>query len=123
MAQPNRIVIDDVEYVRADSLSSPAVNAEGLEYVVIRSKDSGVHAGYLKEQDGVDVILVNTRRIYYWSGASTLSELATKGAANPNDCKFPAEIPEIRVFGICEVIPCTEEARKSIVSVPEWTQH
>ena len=105
------------------SNSESAISKDGLEYVVIRSKDSGVHAGYLKKHEGVDVVLVDTRRIYYWSGASTLSELATKGVANPDNCKFPAPIAEIRVFGICEIIPCTEAARESIINVPIWTQH
>lgn len=114
------ITIDGIKYVREDKAPSMASNSEGLPYVVIRSKDSGVHTGYLKRKRGSEIKLLNARRIWYWKGAATLSELSQNGVKNPNECKIPAPVPEITVLGVCEIIPMTEKAQKSIEGVPEW---
>jgi len=120
--KPNSIKIDDVEYVRADSISK-ATDSDGLPYVIVRSRDSGCHAGYLKTRNSeTSVTLVNSRRIWRWAGAAELTDLATKGTSNPKECKFPGEVAEIEVIGICEIIPVTEKAKKSIAEVVEWTE-
>ena len=121
MAAPKTMKIDDVEYVRKDSIKElPEVTDD---YVIIRSRDSGVHAGYLDHRNGTEVRLTNARRIWKWSGAATLSELAMKGSANPANCNVPAAVTEITVMGVCEVIPCTEEARVIIEGLKPWTMH
>jgi hypothetical protein len=94
--------------------------ATKLPYVIIRSASSGVHAGYLKRRDGDEVDLIDATRIWYWSGAASLSELAMVGAKNPEQCKFAVMLPNITVLGVCEVIPCAEEAKKMIQSCPVW---
>ena len=120
MTQPTTIKIDEVEYVRVDSVSKKAEQVDGMTYVIIRTFSAGVHAGYLKERNGKEVTLVNSRRLYYWDGAFTLSTVATKGVSKPENCKFPNEVPEILLLEAIEVIPCTEEARLSIKNVPAW---
>lgn len=120
--KPDSIKIDDVEYVRADSIKN-ATDSYGLPYVIVRSRDSGCHAGYLKTRNSeTSVTLVNSRRIWRWAGAAELTDLATKGTSNPKECKFPGEVAEIEVIGICEIIPVTEKAKKSIAEVVEWTE-
>lgn len=89
-------------------------------YVIIRSRDSGVHAGYLKSRTGDEVTLTDSRRIWYWSGAATLSQLSQEGPGNPDACKFPAAVPSITVLGVCEIIPCSETAREKIERVKPW---
>ena len=98
-------------------------SVDGLPYVVVRSADSGCHIGYLKDEDGNNLTLVNARRIWYWSGAATLSELAMRGVSNPDGCKFPPEVAEIVVYNCCEKIAATEEARLSVEQVKPWTLH
>jgi hypothetical protein len=95
------------------------------QYVIVRSYDAGAFAGELKEHDRVTrhAVLANARRLWYWSGAASLSELSQKGVSNPNGCKFPAEVPEQLIANVIEVIPCTEAARESIAKVPLWTKH
>lgn len=95
------------------------------KYVIIRSYDSGVHAGVLKSYDPATrhAVLTNTRRLWYWSGAASLSELSQKGVSDPNGCKFPAAIPEITVANVIEIIPCSDVARASIEQVKPWTKH
>ena len=118
------VTIDGVEYVRADSISSTAKaeQLDGMDYVIVRTYSAGVHAGYLKSRKGKEVVLVNARRIWYWSGASTLSQLAMEGVKNPSECKFPCPVSEIILTEAIEIIPCTEDARKNIQEVWVWKQ-
>lgn len=119
----NEITVNGVQYVRKDSIKDarPPINKDGLPYVIIRSRDSGVHAGYLKKRNSIaSVTLVDSRRLWQWSGAATLSQLAEEGVKKPEDCKFPMPVHEIEIIGICEVSKCTELARKSIEGVKIW---
>lgn len=115
------INIDGVEYVRADTVATPA-SKDGLPYVIVRSGQAGVFAGWLVERDGDTVQLCESRRIYYWSGAATLSQLALDGTSKPSACKFPAPLPAHTVLGVCEIIPVTEAARLSLAAVRVWSE-
>lgn len=120
MAEPKTIKIDEVEYIRKDDVSQPAKKLDGMEYVVIRTYSAGVHAGYLKSREGKVVELVNTRRLWYWSGAFTLSAIAKNGLGNPENCKFSVELDSITLTEAIEIIPCTEKARESIQSIKAY---
>ena len=117
---PNTITIDDVEYVRKDAAYEPAAKLDGLAYVIVRSESAGVFAGYLEQRDGGEAILREARRIWYWAGAASLSQLASSGTSKPEECKFPCAVRSITVMGVIEVIPCTEQARTSIAAVTVW---
>ncbi|MBQ7819623.1 MAG: hypothetical protein IJ341_08000 [Bacteroidales bacterium] len=88
--------------------------------VIIRGDRSGVFFGTLAERTGREVKLTNCRRLWYWEGAASLSQLATEGVKVPHNCKFTVTVPEIEILDAIEVIPCTEEAIKSIEDVKEW---
>jgi len=124
MAKPKTMKIDDVEYIRADSVKdiSKAEQFDGMDYVCVRTYSAGVHCGYLKSQEGKMVVLVNARRLWYWSGASTLSQLSMEGVKNPDNCKFPCEVNKITLTEAIEVIPVSEKAKASIESVKVWKQ-
>ena len=115
-------IIDGVEYVLKDSINNnaPSVDLEGKKYVIIRSKDSGCHAGYLEKESGDQVTLVKSRRLWYWGGAASLSQLAMEGVSKPDECKFPCPVNRITVYGICEKIEVTEQAQKIIEAVEIW---
>lgn len=87
---------------------------------IIRANRAGVFYGTLTEKNGDEVTIQNCRRIWYWSGAASLSELATKGVTSPFDSKFCVTVKEIAVLGVIEIIPCTEQAIANIESVPVW---
>lgn len=89
-------------------------------YVIVRSNSAGVFAGILTEKDGGEVVLTDCRRIWYWDGAATLSQLAAEGVKRPNLCKFTMPIEEILVREVVEIIPTTDEAEKIIREVPIW---
>ena len=88
--------------------------------VIIRGDRSGVEFGTLVAQDGREVTLANARRIWYWDGAASLSQLATDGTSNPADCKFTVTVESITVLDAIEIIPCTDKAIRSIEEVPAW---
>lgn len=94
---------------------------ENLEYVIVRTYSAGVFAGFLKSRNGREVVLNDARRIWYWAGAASLSQLAMEGTTKPEECKFPCEIEEILLLEAIEVINATEKARLSIKNVPVWT--
>ena len=84
------------------------------DYVIVRTYSAGVHAGYLESRDGKEVVLRNTRRLWKWDGAASLSQLAGAGTSKPHDCKFPAAIDSITLTEAIEITPCTDTARKAI---------
>lgn len=93
------------------------------EYVVVRTHSAGAWIGRLVKRDGKEVELADARRLWFWSGASSLSELAVRGVSRPDKCKFPIPVPSIVLTEAIEVIPATEAAVRSIHGVKEWTQH
>ena len=116
----DEIIINGVKYVPETS-SKNVVNTDGLEYCMVRTYSAGVFAGYLESRDGKEVVLRNARRIWYWSGAASLSELATRGTSDPGNCKFPCAVDKVTLMEAIEIIPITEAAKNSIDEVPEWT--
>lgn len=96
----------------------------GQKYVIVRCYGAGVFAGFLtnRSEDGKRGTITNARRLWYWKGAASLSQLAMEGVKYPRDCKFPCEVDEIEVTDIIEVLACTEAARESIKAVPVWKE-
>lgn len=88
--------------------------------VIIRGASSGVEFGTLVAQNGQEVTLHDARRIWYWYGANTLSQLAKDGTACPDKCKFTVYVDSITILDAIEIIPCTDKAIKSIEGVKEW---
>ena len=94
-----------------------------MSYKIVRTENAGVFAGTVDSVDDINrtVAMSNSRRLWYWDGAATLSQLAMTGTSKPKDCKFPCAEKLKRVYQVIEIIDCTEEARKSIESVPVWS--
>lgn len=88
--------------------------------VIVRAQGAGVFFGTLKEKNGDEVVLTDCRRLWYWQGAASLSQLAKDGPKKPLECKFTVAVDEICVLGVVEIIPCTDTAAKSIEGVREW---
>lgn len=92
------------------------------KYVIIRGNRSGVFFGNLVERNGSEVKLENCRRLWYWDGAASISQLAVNGTTSPYECKFTIVVPEIEILDVIEIIPCSNKAVKSIKSVPVWAR-
>ncbi len=90
------------------------------DFVIVRTYSAGVFAGTFVSQKEKQVILNNARRIWYWAGAASLSQLSVDGTAKPNECKFPVEVQEVTLMEAIEILKCTDKAEQSIKSVPIW---
>lgn len=88
--------------------------------VIIRGDKSGVEFGELVEHKGREVTLKDARRIWFWAGAASLSQLAKDGTTNPSSCKFTVTVDSITILDAIEIIPCTDKAIKSIEDVEVW---
>lgn len=119
--EEKRIQINGIDYIRADAVTEMAEELEGMKYVMCRTYSAGVFAGYLAERNGKEVTLKKARRIWYWEGAASLSQLATDGTSKPDKCKFPCEVEEVLLTEAIEIIPITDKAKKSIEEVAVWT--
>lgn len=91
-------------------------------YCMVRTYSAGVFAGTVQSRDGEEIVLTDARRIWYWKGAASLSQLATDGTSQPTQCKFPAPVTEVLLRGVIEIILITDAARNSIAKVPEWRE-
>lgn len=90
------------------------------KYCIVRGKSSGVFAGTVKEIEGQQVLMEDVRRIWYWDGAASISQLAKSGTVAPKNCKFTVRVDSVLILDAIEIIPCTEEAVQSIEAVEEW---
>lgn len=88
--------------------------------VIVRGDRSGVFFGTLAAKEGQEVKLENCRRLWYWDGAASLSQLAKEGVTRPNNCKFTVTVNEIIITDAIEIILCTDEAIRNIEGVSEW---
>jgi hypothetical protein len=93
---------------------------EKKPYVIVRTYSAGCFAGYLESEKGQEVVLTEARRLWQWSGAASLSQLAVSGTSNPSGCKFPEATLKHKLYQAIECITTTEAARKSIEAIPAW---
>jgi len=91
-----------------------------VDYVIVRTHSAGVFAGELESRWCSEVTLRGARRLWYWDGAATLSQLAMEGVSKPQNCKFPCEVDRIILTEAIEIINTTPKARASIAEVPIW---
>ena len=90
------------------------------KYVIVRGDRSGVFAGTLAEQDGRQVVLKDCRRLWYWDGAASISQIAKDGVNRPKNCKFTVTVDTIAILDAIEIIPTTAAAEVNIKGVREW---
>lgn len=106
------IIIDGVTYVP---------KAPEGDYYIVRTESAGVFAGYIAEHNGTMVKMTTARRLWFWKGAASLSQLSVDGVSYPEECKFPCAVSEVLLYGVIEILPCSDKAKQSIAEVPVWT--
>jgi len=121
MSKPNAIKIDEVEYIRRDSVSTVPDVTE--DFVIVRCRNAGVHAGTLVRRDSDTLELANSRRLWRWWSKFSLSGLAMDGPLQSKMDKqvYACVLPRLTLTcsDVCEVIPCTPKAAKAIMAVPD----
>ena len=111
--------VNGLKYVRKDAaVSQPDLSKQ----TIIRCQNAGVFCGEVVEKNLTTrvVKLKNARRLWYWDGAASLSQMAVTGPSKPQNCKFPVAVPEIELTEVLEVLPCSVAAAKIINEVPVW---
>lgn len=118
----NTLTVNGLEYVLKSSVNenTKAESKDGLEYKMFRGDRSGVFVGYLKSLNGKEAIVLECRRIWYWTGAASISQLAVDGTNNPTHCKFPEAVSKMQLTDVIEVLDVSSKAKASIESVKIW---
>lgn len=88
--------------------------------VIVRGDRSGIFFGTLVKKEGTEVKLENCRRIWYWEGAASISQIAVDGVNEPDKCKFTVTVSEIIILDAIEIIICTDKAVRNIEDVSVW---
>jgi len=87
------------------------------KYCVVRTYAAGVHIGTVESVNGTEVILKDSRRLWYWDEAFTLSAVAMDGV-NIKNSKIAVKVPQLLVSDMVELIPTSDKARKCIEKAP-----
>jgi hypothetical protein len=109
------IKVNGITYIPKDE-----IDISEMEYVIVRTYSAGVFAGSLEHRNGKEVVIRNSRRLWYWEGAASLSQLAMEGTSNPSKCKFACVVNKTILTEVIEIISITSKAKKSIESIGEW---
>ena len=83
------IEINGIKYVPKEQ---KAETLDGMKYCIIRTYSAGVFAGFIEKRIEKETVIRQARRLWYWDGAASLSQLAVDGVKKPQNCKFPVEI-------------------------------
>jgi hypothetical protein len=110
------IKLNNVEYVRKDQLKTTPETLKNI--VMIRTYSAGVHFGELVSREGKEVVLKNAHRVFYWTNACSLSQLAIQGSQNKNtENKISVAVPEIILTEAIEIIPMTKESFDNLTAI------
>ena len=123
MTEPKTIMINDVKYVREDSIIIPLNYEENLmscmigKNVIIRSYNDGVNCGTLVAADETGVILKNCRRLWYHkpkdSSTAWYEGVAMTGISS--DSKVSCTVDQKIIVEKYSIVSITEDAYKSIM--------
>lgn len=85
------------------------------KFCIARCYSAGVHAGYVENVDGENIVLKDSYRLWSWKANEgvALSGIAQNGIKK-SESKIDVLNPLIYLTGVCELIPCTDKAVESI---------
>lgn len=84
---------------------------------IVRSYDAGVYFGTVTKIDGETVRVENVRNIWYWEGASCLSQIANDGIKKGN---VSPVVSSMVLNRCCQIIPCSDKAIANLESQKVW---
>lgn len=83
-------------------------------YCIVRCYSAGVHAGIVESVDNENAILRNSKRLWNWKANDGIALSGVAQTGIQKGCKIDVTNPIIYLTGVCEIIPCTKEAKDSI---------
>lgn len=116
MCKTNEIEINGIPYVPKTSLADKIDN---MPFVLIRGYGSGVNYGYLKAENGCQVTLINSRRIWNWNKATETNQIAVDGI-DASSSKVTETAPEKTIYDAIECITITAKAAENLKAQPVW---
>ena len=96
------------------------MSAKESPYKIVRTYSAGVFLAIVESRNGQEAVLRDARRLWYWDGAASLSQLAMEGTVTPENCKFPIAVDRVEVLQVIEIIDVTPKAKTSIDGVKIW---
>ena len=86
------------------------------KYVIVRIRNEGINAGYLKAADETGCVLSNARRIWYHKPKNNKTSWYEGVADNGlhDDSKISCSVDEKYIIEDYSITVCTDEAAKSI---------
>lgn len=91
-----------------------------MKKVIVRTYSAGVFYGEIESRNGQEVVMRNARRLWYWDGAASLSQMAMEGVKRPENCKFAMPVDRVELLQVIEILDTTAVAQENIEGVPEW---
>jgi hypothetical protein len=88
--------------------------------VMVRTYSAGVHFGILEEKAGMQVILKDSRRVFYWTSACSLSQLAIEGSKDIASCRIAMTVPQLLLDQAIEVIPMSQDSINILAGAEVW---
>lgn len=119
------INIEDLKKILNSAHASPSVPSASQEYdhvstdsligkkVLVRTYASGVHFGVLAERKGREIILNDSRIIYYWNGAFTLNQVVSDGVGKESKVSVP--VNEVILLDSISIYPITENVYNNLI--------
>jgi len=109
--------------LQGDSEATPSSDKEMIgDYVIVRCRDAGVHAGTLKSYEGREVVLKNSRRLWFWKCANnkhSLSGVAAEGITG--NSKITDVVTTVVLPEACEILSTSRESQRSIEDAEVYT--
>jgi hypothetical protein len=128
MSKPKTMMIDDVEYIRKDSVKREVVNFTGVESVasrmigknvIVRSRNEGINVGTVVVADESGVEISGCRRLWYYKpknkSLSWYEGIAISGASD--DTKVSPTVESKIIIENYSMTLCSDEAFKSIMEL------
>ena len=114
--------IDDLTYGELKQIAAmfsqatvqKEINPVVGKYCVARCYSAGVHVGKVESVDGENVVLTDSVRLWSWKAKDGVALSGVAQSGIKKDCKIDINNPIISLSGVCELIPCSEDSKRSI---------
>lgn len=90
-------------------------------FYIIRADKAGVFIGKIKHADGTTLQVSNLRRLYRWSGALDVTQIAANGVSGEN--KFSVQFGDDDlsvIYNVIECHPVSDKALETINNIKAW---
>ena len=96
------------------------IKSKDKQKYIVRCDRAGVFFGEIKSKSKDTITMTNVQKVFYWSGACAIEELAKEGSTEPNNCKLTVIIDEMIIANPIQIISCTKKATKQLNSITIW---